>query len=391
MNYEDEFTWLKSLNCGGSNELFARIQSQLKRVVRKDVVHGGLNSSAHIYTLDLENSVAGRETLSVFVKRPNYDNDSAMRVAQLQRWYEREVKIYQIIIPALRARECASENSIRVPQCYFASYNDRTNDFVLILENLLDKQDRFFTVDSVRGMTHSQAVACVRTIARFHKSCLDLQDQFSFLPLMPVHVEYAPLIARSLSSYWAEVKKSYSFVLDRYKSGGIYELSEKISDVYEQYTLELSKSPRTVLHGDYRVGNIMFESNKDDITIFDWQFACRGPGVYDLVYIICFDLSIEDRRKYEANLMQEYFDCLLGGTSDKFNMSKDEFIDDSKKALVLIYASLIIGAATSGKSGIETHTLALDRFAAAIIDWGITIDARHDRDDSHDAGNQAQL
>ena len=80
------------------------------------------------------------------------------------------------------------------------TYNDRTNDFVLILENLLDKQDRF-TVDSVRGMTHSQAVACVRTIARFHKSCLDLQDQFSFLPLMPVHVEYTPLIARSFSSY----------------------------------------------------------------------------------------------------------------------------------------------------------------------------------------------
>ena len=240
-------------------------------------------------------------------------------------------------------------------------------------------------------MTHRQAVACVRTIARFHKLCLDLQDKFLFLPLMPVHVEFAPLIARSLSNYWAEVKKTYSFVLDRYKSGGIYELSEKISDVYEQYTLELSKSPRTVLHGDYRVGNIMFESNKDDITIFDWQFACRGPGVYDLVYIICFDLSIEDRRKYEANLMQEYFDCLLGGTSDKFNMSKDEFIDDSKKALVLIYASLIIGAATSGKSGIETHALALDRFAAAIIDWGITIDAPHDRDDSHDAGNQAQL
>ena len=49
MNYEDEFTWLKSLNFGGSNELFARIQSRLKRVVRKDVVHGGLNSSAHIY------------------------------------------------------------------------------------------------------------------------------------------------------------------------------------------------------------------------------------------------------------------------------------------------------------------------------------------------------
>ena len=49
----------------------------------------------------------------------------------------------------------------------------------------------------------------------------------------------------------------------------------------------------------------MFESNKDDITVFDWQFACRGPGVYDLVYLICFDLSIEDRRKYEANLMQE--------------------------------------------------------------------------------------
>ena len=78
---------------------------------------------------------------------------------------------------------------------------------MLILENLLDKQDQLFTVDSAQGMTHRQAVACVRTIARFHKLCLDYKISFQFLPLMPVHVEYAPLIARSLSNYWAEVKK----------------------------------------------------------------------------------------------------------------------------------------------------------------------------------------
>lgn len=391
ISYEEDLAWLKGLSSGGSNEFFSSIQSQLTRVVGKDVVEGGLNSSAHIYTLDLGKPLAGSQSLSIFVKRPNYGNDSAMRVAQLQRWYEREVKIYQIIIPAIQAHKRATESSIRVPKCYFASYDDRTNDFVLILENLLTKQKQLFTVDSSQGLAHTQAVACVRTIARFHKLCVDLQDNFLFLPLMPVHVEFTPLIARSLPNYWKEVKEAYSFVLDRYKLGGIYELSENLSDVYEQYTLELSKSPRTVLHGDYRVGNIMFEKNKDNITIFDWQFACRGPGVYDLVYIICFDLSIEDRRKYEANLMQEYFDCLYGNTSEKLSMSKDEFIADSKKALVLIYASLIIGAATSGESGLETHTLALDRFAAAIIDWGIKIDAPLDRDNSRDGGNQAQL
>ena len=52
--------------------------------------------------------------------------------------------------------------------------------------------------------------------------------------------------------------------------------------------------------------------------------------------------------------MQEYFDCLYGNTSEKLSMSKDEFIADSK-ALVLIYASLIIGATTSGESGLETR------------------------------------
>ena len=133
-----------------------------------------------------------------------------------------------------------------------------------------------------------------------------------------------------------------------------------------------ASTPRTVIHGDYRVGNMMFNKDGKDIVVFDWQFVARGRGVYDLVYFICFDLNVADRRKYENELFHTYLKCLTDAKN--VNMSYDMLMDDVKKAVLLIYASLIIGAATSGESGRVTHTLAFHRFVSAIIDWNVVID-----------------
>ena len=82
--------------------------------------------------------------------------------------------------------------------------------------------------------------------------------------------------------------------------------------------------------------------------------------------------KVTDRRlKYENELFHTYLKCLTDAKN--VNMSYDMLMDDVKKAVLLIYASLIIGAATSGESGRVTHTLAFHRFVSAIIDWNVVI------------------
>ena len=366
----DDLQWLKSLPCS-QNSRYWSIKKNIKKIIAKKVINGGLNSETFGYLIEMKDKYIDEDEdnikeISLFVKRPNFGNASALNVAAFQRWYEREVKFYDLIHPS-------NPNMITIPKCYLAMHDEKTNNFALILENLLDSSISLEMIDSSPGATFKQAKLCVETIGKFHNTCYSLQKQFvDFLPLMPVHLEFAPNIAMNLQSYWKHVKKSYKSVFDKYESKGIHDISENIENIYVQYTKDLSEEPRTVIHGDYRVGNMMFNKNGKDIVVFDWQFIARGRGVYDLVYFICFDLNVADRRKYENELFHTYLKCLTDAKN--VNMSYDMLMDDVKKAVLLIYASLIIGAATSGESGRVTHTLAFHRFVSAIIDWNVVID-----------------
>jgi aminoglycoside phosphotransferase (APT) family kinase protein len=46
----------------------------------------------------------------------------------------------------------------------------------------------------------------------------------------------------------------------------------------------LEAEPATLLHGDYRLGNLAVMPD-DSVVAYDWQFAGRGPGVMDLAWL----------------------------------------------------------------------------------------------------------
>ena len=46
----------------------------------------------------------------------------------------------------------------------------------------------------------------------------------------------------------------------------------------------LAAEPATLLHGDYRLDNLAVLP-EDSVVAFDWQFAARGPGVFDLAWL----------------------------------------------------------------------------------------------------------
>ena len=62
-----------------------------------------------------------------------------------------------------------------------------------------------------------------------------------------------------------------------------------------------------MLHQDFRCDNLFFASGDtgEDVVVIDWQGLGRGPGSYDLAYLLGGSLTIGDRREHEERIVRD--------------------------------------------------------------------------------------
>ena len=63
--------------------------------------------------------------------------------------------------------------------------------------------------------------------------------------------------------------------------------------------------PFAVLHGDYRLDNLLFDPDGADVVAVDWQTLAVGPPARDLAYFLGTSLTVDDRRAAERELVAE--------------------------------------------------------------------------------------
>lgn len=62
----------------------------------------------------------------------------------------------------------------------------------------------------------------------------------------------------------------------------------------------------SVLHGDYRIDNLLFDPQRTRVTVVDWQTLAVGLPARDLAYFLATSLPGEDRGRYEHELVESY-------------------------------------------------------------------------------------
>jgi hypothetical protein len=66
-----------------------------------------------------------------------------------------------------------------------------------------------------------------------------------------------------------------------------------------------------VLHGDYRLDNMLFDPDRTRITVVDWQTLGSGLPARDLSYFTATSLQPETRAEVERDLVDAYHRRLL--------------------------------------------------------------------------------
>jgi hypothetical protein len=193
---------------------------------------------------------------------------------------------------------------------YYADIDVETASFVLLLEDMAPAEQG----DQLRGCSRDMAKVAVDELVRLHAPrwgdpALEALDW-----LHRDRAAQREFLLVLLPSAWDGFRDRYADHLgdDVLTTGGA------LFGNLESY-LGTDTRPWTVIHGDYRLDNLLFDLTPGGVplTVVDWQTCTHGPALQDVAYFIGAAMPADMRRDAETDLVRGYHAGLVAaGVAD---------------------------------------------------------------------------
>lgn len=245
--------------------------------------------------------------------------------------YQQEVKFYQHL---------ASTVAVRTPVCSYAAISDDGTVFTLLLEDVGP------AVPGVQanGCSVDQARVALRNLAGLHAPRWNDPTLRDFDLLDYTANEGAAAVF--MGSYQAEATEKFIHVFkDRLSPDDAATLRDAARVTTKFLTSRTT--PFTLIHGDYRLDNLMFHPSGSEVIALDWQSLTLGPSARDVAYFLGTSLHTQDRRASEKDLVRAYHSELVSqGVTD---YSADQCFEDYRFGQ--LWAPLITTVGSMNASG----------------------------------------
>lgn len=229
---------------------------------------------------------------SVVVKLPSTD-DRSRTTGRMMRAYEVEVGFYN---------EVARTVDMRTPVCHLAAIDLESHDFVLLLEDLSPAVQG----DQIEGCSVELARRAIEQAAALHAPRWNDPTLRELAWLDRTTPQSAAATASIVGSLYPAFVERYGDHLDPEVVAAMDRAVDRIGD----WWLGLPGA-YTVLHGDFRLDNLLLGAGAGDIWTVDWQTVVLGNGVADAAYFIGGNLLPDVRRENEDDLARHYHRSLV--------------------------------------------------------------------------------
>jgi hypothetical protein len=196
--------------------------------------------------------------------------------------------------------EMADRLACVTPACLYGAISEDETTFTLLLEDLAPKQQG----DQIAGASDAQIEAAVRNLAGLHapmRGAPDL-DRIDWL---------VGGVGDQLATY---IEMATPAFVDRYHARLAPEDRETLDAFAANVKHWIARRPaaRTLVHGDYRLDNLMFEATRDGVAVaaVDWQTLSIACGGQDLAYLLGNSSAPERRRAHESHMLDAYRDSM---------------------------------------------------------------------------------
>jgi fructosamine-3-kinase len=234
------------------------------------------------------------------------------------RIFEVEVRFYQ---------QLAEQLGVPVPQCFSADVEVDTGWFTLLLEDMAPAVQG----DQIDGCELPQVEIALTALAGLHASGWE-DPAIAALPWLNRSTP------ESITSTAGLIQGLFPGFLERYDLPDRQrEICTALMDRLPGYLGDRS-GPMTVVHGDYRLDNLLFDG--DRVTVVDWQTATWGPAMVDTSYFLaCAIADPAVRAANEERLVRTYHQQL-----DRADYSWDACWRDYRR---MAFGTLVMAIASS--------------------------------------------
>ncbi len=268
---------------------------------------------------------------SVIVKFPSQDA-RIRRFGKIMGLHKREHYFY---------RHVASTAPIRSPRLLYGSYDPRSDDVVLVLEDLAG----MVFADVLEGATPQQTASALRSIAGLHGR---YWNRFQEPPLSQCEALSTRIRVLAQIGY----VKSLPGALDRFAacfSPRTRRVAEAIAAKGLEYSRETLNGPRSFTHGDFHVNNVFFDpANGDEAVILDWQTSGTSNPLLDIGLFMSRSVGVEVRRQVEREGLELYWETLRQAGVD--DMSLEECWRQYRMSMLFSLMVMVLAAGQLGSS-----------------------------------------
>ena len=265
--------------------------------------------------------------------------------------YRTEVDFYRDLAPFLTAR---------IPRVWAAWRNETGDEFALLLEDLAPR----IPGDQIAGCSVDEAMLAVRNLAGVHGPLWGDERLSNHFDNGAITVDVV-----------AGIDAVFPAMTDLYMAKSGDQLSDDVRAIYQQFAplagrFVASQPDRPgIVHGDYRLDNLLFSADLSDVAIVDWQTVGLGLSARDLSFFIATSLDTDVRREAESDLVKEYHRVLSASVGDYSlaDFMAEYAVGMFQMPLVIMFGSAI---AESTERGDEMFRVMATRGAAAMKDHG---------------------
>lgn len=187
------------------------------------------------------------------------------------------------------------------PAPYAAVIDEPGFNYVIVMEDVSARGAD--PLDATRSISVEQAKHGVRALARMHSGFWGRRiEDYAALAWVEPYVPWTGM--------GSKIPVAIELMGDTCpKEVQAMTVKEIIEDNWAPYVDSLTRSPQTFLHGDAHIGNT-YALPDNEIGFLDWQVVRRGNWSVDIGYFLQGALTVEDRRRHEREILDEYRSAL---------------------------------------------------------------------------------
>ncbi len=317
----------------------------------------GTGQMADTVRLRLDYEPDGAGPASIVGKFASQDEQS-LNTGRVMRAYEVEVRFYAEVAPRVAAR---------VPALLFAALDPVESWFTLLLEDLDDAVQG----DEIEGCDADVAAAALGQLAALHAPCWEDAGLAATGWIDRSSPEGDEFTAALVTGVFPGFLERYGDRLDPEHRALLEAFIPRL-----RTWMSRERGPRTIVHADFRLDNLLFTSDRPEPAVVDFQTVNWGCGAYDLAYFVGGSLEPAVRRAAGDALVAGYHEALVArGVGDyPLGSLRTDFRREAFGGLLMaVGASMVVKQTERGDrmflTSVRRHAQqAIDLDALALLD-----------------------